>query len=126
MGVRLVAVIKENKPLEIAGFREFWPEPLELFLDESKAFYRDVAGGELNKASFFSLFGSSLRQNAARAESKGYSGNMKGEGFILGGIGVYDKDKGVVYSYAEKEFGDHAPLEDLLAAVRSVAPKPSA
>lgn len=60
------------------------------------------------------------RRNISRASNKGYSGNMKGEGFVLGGLGIYDKEKGVVYEHAESEFGDHAPIEDILTAVKSL------
>ena len=59
--------------------------------------------------------------NVVRARGKGFEGNMDGEGRILGGLVVVSKEKGVVYYYAEKEFGDHADIKEVLKAAREVA-----
>lgn len=45
---------------------------------------------------------------------------MKGEGRRLGGLLVVDKEGQVKYSYLEKVFGDHAPMDEVLAAVQKL------
>ena len=102
----MVAVVKEE--LGVEEFKAYWP--LEIYLDKSRGFYADLHNGKENSASFFSLFKSGPRNNMSRASGKGFQGNMKGEGFVLGGLGIYEKEKGVIYEHAESEFGDHAPL----------------
>ena len=48
-------------------------------------------------------------------------GNMKGEGRLLGGVLVVGPgETGVVYDYREKEFGDHAPVEEVVEAVEKI------
>lgn len=105
--MRMVAVVKEEKGVD--EFRNYWPLPI--YLDSSRAFYKDLHGGKENKASMFSLLGSGPRKNIARASAKGFEGNLSGEGFVLGGVGLYDKEKGVIFEHAEREFGDHAKVE---------------
>jgi len=56
-----------------------------------------------------------------RARGKKFDGNMKGEGRILGGLFVVGPgDQGVVFEYRESEFGDHASLDDIMAAVEQI------
>lgn len=46
-----------------------------------------------------------------RAVNKGFEGNMKGEGLLMGGLFIISPEKGVLLEYREAFFGDHAPLE---------------
>ena len=56
-----------------------------------------------------------------RALNEQYQGNLKGEGRLLGGVLVIGPgETGVVYDYREKEFGDHAPVEEVVAAVKKM------
>jgi hypothetical protein len=48
--------------------------------------------------------------------------NIKGEGLIKGGLFVMKPgSKGVQYQYQERQFGDHAPVDDVLNAARAAA-----
>ncbi len=46
---------------------------------------------------------------------------MEGDGTLLGGLMVVSKEKGIVFYYAEKEFGDHADKNDVLEAAKKIA-----
>jgi len=62
--------------------------------------------------------------NVQRAKSKGVQGNMEGEGRLLGGlIVVGPNDQGVLFEYREEVWGDHAKLEDVLAACKKIKPQ---
>jgi hypothetical protein len=50
------------------------------------------------------------------------TGNLKGEGIVLGGVLVISKEKGVVYQYDEIT-GQPLPLEDITRAVEENTPK---
>ena len=70
---------------------------------------------------FLGFFRLGVWVNLFRAKGKGIAGNMEGEGRILGGLFVVNKEKGIVFHYAEKEFGDHADIKDVLDAAKRVA-----
>ena len=64
------------------------------------------------------LFRVSVIQSYLRARSAGFSGNIKGDGTLLGGMLVVGpSDQGIVYQYQASEFGDHAPLSDIVTAI---------
>ena len=52
----------------------------------------------------------SLRAVGDRMKSKGIEGNMVGEGLLLGGVLVVDRDGRVTYSYPETT-GEPAPVD---------------
>jgi hypothetical protein len=118
LDIGVYGVVKET--LGQPEFSEkYWKAPL--FLDEKRSFYAALNGGTEKKAGLMSLFSSDVRKNYARAKNKA-EGNMRGEGTILGGLLIVSKEKGVVYSYAEKTFGDHAPIQEVATALQSLRP----
>ena len=53
-----------------------------------------------------------------RARSGGFSGNLEGDGTLLGATLVLGPgEQGILYQYQATEFGDHAPLENITASV---------
>jgi hypothetical protein len=65
-GVRLVAVLHEALPEQVAEFKaDFWPG--ELYLDESKAFFKAVGGGDIRRGSLLSFLNPFSRIWCARA-----------------------------------------------------------
>jgi len=124
LGCTLACVLKEGLPAEVEEFkRDFWPE--HLYLDENKGFFRAVWDGELKKgsiATFLNPF-SRVWKNVKSAQKAGVENyNIKGEGLIKGGLFVMKPgSKGVQYQYQERQFGDHAPVDDVLNAARAAA-----
>ncbi|KAI8913587.1 hypothetical protein EDD86DRAFT_262706 [Gorgonomyces haynaldii] len=80
--------------------------------------------GRVKKIGFFSLLWTLLSKEHGlkkrESAKKGYHGNIKGD--VLGGMMLIDKSGGIRYSYKEKEFGDHAPLKDVIEACKEMAP----
>ncbi|KAK2866725.1 hypothetical protein Q7C36_002781 [Tachysurus vachellii] len=115
LGVPLYAVVKENVTTEIHNFRPYFSG--EIFLDEKQFFYSPSQ----RKIRHLGLARINVWKNILRAWRKGYHGNMKGEGFILGGIYVIGPDnQGILMEHQEKEFGDKADLRSVLQAVKKV------
>ena len=57
-----------------------------------------------------------------KVKAQGVSGNLKGDGFQLGGQFVIDTSSNVVFEHRQKKYGDDAEIVDLLdAAQRAVA-----
>ena len=53
---------------------------------------------------------------------KGFSGNLKGDGTILGSTLVIGPgDQGILFEYRSAEFGDHADPEDVLSAAKKIS-----
>lgn len=97
----------------------------------AEAFRKYLTGGDLffdTDRSLFSAMGDrwmglgvllrpSTYVNAIRGWWKGFSGNLKGEGRLLGGVWVIGPgDQGILYEYREEIPGDHPPNEEVLAA----------
>ena len=59
--------------------------------------------------------------NSFRAWNGGFSGNLEGEGFILGGVFVIGSGKqGILLEHREKEFGDRVNPLSVLEAVKKI------
>lgn len=128
MGVRLFAVVHERKGVN--GFAQFFRGD-GIFLDERKDMFTRVLGGH-TKSLLSALFGNAMA-NSDRASSRGFKGDNKGTYDLMGGLVVIGAGAtGVTYLFNEKEFGDHAPIGDVLAAASrvgrgaAVAPSPYA
>mmetsp|Transcript_21972 Transcript_21972/g.70778 ORF Transcript_21972/g.70778 Transcript_21972/m.70778 type:complete len:147 (+) Transcript_21972:211-651(+) len=133
LGVSLSCTVKEDlkegeEASEIEAFRAYWPSA-PIYLDEEMNFYRAVGGGEKTQSSLATFLlklmnpWSQVKKNMKRAE--GVDGNLKGEGFIHGGVYVVKKGalKGEepVYAHHEAEIGDHPPTDDLVEACKRAA-----
>ncbi|KAJ3273318.1 hypothetical protein HDV01_004535 [Terramyces sp. JEL0728] len=115
-GVDLVAIFKEE--LGTGEFKPtYWRD--DMYIDESREFYKFVNGAS---SSALGLVYPGSVKNSYRANNDGYTGNLAGEGFVLGGVCVVDKEGNSVYKYAEKHFGDHPPVEQVLDACKQFAP----
>lgn len=118
LGVPLYAVVKENIGTEIQDFRPFFAG--EIYLDEKKSFY----GQQPRRMGGMGMLRLGVLQNFKRAWSAGFQGNMKGEGFILGGVYVIGPEKqGILLEHQEKEFGDKVNTESVLEAVKKIVRK---
>uniref|UniRef100_A0A4W5PYA5 Peroxiredoxin-like 2A n=1 Tax=Hucho hucho TaxID=62062 RepID=A0A4W5PYA5_9TELE len=94
LGVSLYAVVKEDIGTEIQNFRPYFNG--EIFVDEKQCFY----GPKLRRMGLgLGLARLGVWQNLLRARKKGYQGNKKGEGFILGGVYVIGAGKQVSFSF---------------------------
>jgi len=113
--VKLCAVVKEDLENELADFKPFLSGG-ELYLDEEKNFY-DPAG---RTSGYGSLFSFSL---LAKIRKITVAGNMKGEGFILGGVIVVGPgDQGLIFEHLEKTVGDRVDVKDVMEAVEKIKP----
>lgn len=117
--MRLVCVLHEWRDAEVNAFApEYWGG--ELYFDESKAFYAAVHGGKVKKGSLLALlnpFGQAMKNfKRAKDSKKVKDSNLVGDGLTLGGLMVFKKGGEVVFKHAEETFGDHAALDDVVAA----------
>jgi len=116
LGIRMCAVVHEA--LGTDEFRNYWKG--ELYLDDARAFFVRILGNRWAKMTW--LFSSKARANVARAKKKGFSGNLRGEGLLLGGlIVVAPGDGGIVFEFREEMFGDHADPKQVLEVARKLA-----
>eukprot|EP00842_Homolaphlyctis_polyrhiza_P004329 jgi/Hompol1/4898/HPOL_004008-RA len=121
-GLNLVAVLKEQLGADEFAANHWKEDPV--LIDEAKELYKIVGivtagiGTPNNNDSGGSLKSASILN---RAGKRGYEGNIQGEGFIYGGLLIVSADRSITYQYAEKEWGDHAPLADVIAACKTYA-----
>ncbi|KAG7222299.1 hypothetical protein INR49_016395 [Caranx melampygus] len=117
LGVPLFAVVKEDVDSELQDFRLYFKG--EIFVDQKRVFY----GPKPRRMGLgLGLVRLGVLRNLVRVgRGKGYRGNKKGEGFILGGLFVIGRDKqGVLLEHKEKEFGHKADLSSVLEAARKI------
>jgi len=116
MGIQLVAVINEHIDAEV---RAFWPRYWggAVVVDEDREFFKALGQGELPKEGFVTgfLLNAAAKANYKRAKATGVEGNYNGEGTIKGGLYIMRPGNGgVAYQFIERNFGDWAPLEEVL------------
>lgn len=119
LGVTTVVILKEWKPEEVEAFQAYWDGPV--YLDSDMAMFKTVHGGKLRKNSVLNLLNPAVWARGRRASKDVEDSNFKGEGLILGGLMVVDTNGKVVYSFAEQDFGVHAPQDEVLAACKAAA-----
>ncbi|TRZ21866.1 hypothetical protein HGM15179_005270 [Zosterops borbonicus] len=120
LGVPLYAVVKENIGTEVEDFQHYFKG--EIFLDEKKGFY----GPRRRKMMLSGFFRLGVWQNFFRAWRGGYTGNLEGEGFTLGGVYVIGAGtQGILLEHREKEFGDKVSLPSVLEAAEKIKPQAS-
>ncbi len=115
-GVRLVCLSFENfgegsdtdRSFEKGGF---WNGPIYKI---NKEVYEQLFG---RKKLMDNLFGLLDIDKDAYARSKGTPGNLKGDGFQLGGQFVLNRGGKVILDHRQKVFGDDASVRDILAAI---------
>ncbi|CAM9417897.1 unnamed protein product [Scytosiphon promiscuus] len=116
-GVKLVGVVHEK--LGVEEFSGFFKNG-EIFFDQEKAFFNALG---MRWEGLTSLAKPSVIKNAKRASAKGVTGNFKGEGRLLGGLLVVGgkAEPGIAFEHREAVFGDHASMDDIMAAVDTVS-----
>lgn len=115
LGVPLYAVVKEQVKTEVKDFQPYFSG--DIFLDDQKKFF----GPQKRKMTFMGFVRLGVWYNFFRARKGGYSGNLEGEGFILGGVFVVGPgNQGILLEHREKEFGDKVNPSSVLEAVRRI------
>uniref|UniRef100_I3M3C0 Prostamide/prostaglandin F synthase n=2 Tax=Ictidomys tridecemlineatus TaxID=43179 RepID=I3M3C0_ICTTR len=116
-GVRLLGVGPET-----LGLQEFLNGGYfsgELYLDESKQFYKELGFKRYNSLSILpAALGKPVRDVAAKAKAVGIQGNLSGDLLQSGGLLVVSKggDK-VLLHFVQKSPGDYVPQESILQAL---------
>uniref|UniRef100_A0AAY4DLS6 Peroxiredoxin-like 2A n=1 Tax=Denticeps clupeoides TaxID=299321 RepID=A0AAY4DLS6_9TELE len=111
LGVPLYAMVKENVDTEVQDFQPFFAG--EIFVDKKQCFY----GPQQRRMGGLGFVRLGVWQNFMRAWMSGFQGNMKGEGFILGGVFVIGTgNQGILMEHREKEFGDKVNISSVLEA----------
>jgi len=109
----LVGVVHED--LGVAEFRGFFPGG-RVFLDQQRRLFEALGSRWLGGSGFLRP---SVWRNVVRAKLSGVQGNSEGEGRLLGGVVVIGPgEQGVLYVHKEEVWGDHAPVDEVLAACR--------
>ena len=89
----------------------------KIYIDKKKATYESL---DLEKMTFLSGFGMldpRVYMYGYKASKKGISGNMKGDGFQLGGTFIVDKKGNIIFSYVQQSYTDHPTFENLKKSI---------
>lgn len=119
LGVPLYAVVKENIGTEVKDFKKYFKG--EVYLDDQRRFY----GPFMRKMAFSGFVRMGVLKNFHRAWKNGYTGNLDGEGFILGGVFVIGSGKqGILLEHREMEAGDKVNVTTVLEAADKIQQQP--
>lgn len=88
-------------------------EGIELYVDENKELYKALG---LGQGGVRMLMEADVVAANKLAKDRNVGGNMKGDGWQLGGTYVVDKGGDVLLEFQQAKFGDHPTREDLLKA----------
>ena len=98
------------------------PWPGAVLLDTAKAFFTALGAREMDMSFAGSAAGKAdLRASYKRAKIAGFTGDLEGEGMLLGGVLVVGSDGRVALARREAKWGDKADPAEVLAAARVLA-----
>ncbi|KAI9590882.1 AhpC/TSA antioxidant enzyme-domain-containing protein [Syncephalis fuscata] len=121
LNTRIYVVFHERPGVE-EFIKEYFPHPNDVFIDESKGFYKATGGGKLRWGGLSTFLKPSFWSIYQRNKGRKVSGNLKGEGRILGGLYVVKPgDAGIEYEHVESQFGDIASLENIIRACENAS-----
>jgi len=120
--VRLIGVGLEEFGVEEFVAGKFFDG--ELFLDTQKKSYEAMGFKRFGfLAAIPELLKRLTRDASARADARGITGNLAGDGMQTGGTIVVSKGGSeVMYLFKQQSFADHAPNEEILKAL-GIEPK---
>jgi hypothetical protein len=111
--------VSTGTPDMARDFREQQRVKASIWVDPKRTAYRHLGYKRGPGSTVFSLAAS---RNALRAWRKGFrQGPVQGDPWQQGGVLVVRKGGQAVYGFASEEAGDMAPMDEVLAAVRSAA-----
>ncbi|KAI4339427.1 hypothetical protein MLD38_024374 [Melastoma candidum] len=116
LGVQLFAVLHEYIESEV---NDFWPRYWggAVLYDRSMEFFKALGGGNLLKDKFIPGFLMNPRAiaNYMRAKAMGMEMTLRGEGEVKGGLLVVGSGRtGIAYQFIERNFGDRAPIAEVI------------
>uniref|UniRef100_A0A3B5BEG8 Peroxiredoxin-like 2A n=1 Tax=Stegastes partitus TaxID=144197 RepID=A0A3B5BEG8_9TELE len=112
--VPLFAVVKENLGKELDSFKKYFSG--KVYVDQQRKFY----GPQERWMLLSMLLRVGVWRNLWRAYRRGFRGNLRGEGLILGGVFVIGPgDQGVLLEHREKEFGDKVNMLAVLKTAQN-------
>lgn len=121
------AQAKTDVLLGVAAFEQKFLSGGHVYKDEDRAFYAFLGNRKLIDARSFlgALFRPlgtwrALKRVRDRLKRKKIEGNMVGEGLLLGGVLVIDRDGEVTYAHPEKA-GEPADIDAVDAALDALA-----
>ncbi|KAG0621536.1 hypothetical protein M758_3G027500 [Ceratodon purpureus] len=122
MGIQLVVCLNEHIEGEV---RAFWPRYWGgmVVVDEQRDFFRALGQGKIPRENYLTGFflSSTARANFKKANDLGIPWNARGEGNIKGGVYLIRAGSGgVAYQFVERNFGDWAPLDEVLQACANI------
>uniref|UniRef100_A0A3B4FI57 Peroxiredoxin-like 2A n=1 Tax=Pundamilia nyererei TaxID=303518 RepID=A0A3B4FI57_9CICH len=113
--VPLIAVVKENLGKELDCFKKYFLG--KVYVDQKKNFY----GPQVRWMCLSMFLRIGVWRNIWRAYRRGFWGNLRGEGLVLGGVFVIGPgDQGILLEHREKEFGDKVNMLAVLRAARKI------
>lgn len=121
-GFNIFGVVKEaGSGVDDDGLEEFYRKYFSypLYLDRKKEFYAALGGRTLSFTSLFGLIPKSFGSLGQRLKEKQIEGNFKGEGFLQGGVMLFDSVGDLMYSYQEVT-GEELPMDEILEAVENL------
>ncbi|KAL7633605.1 UNVERIFIED_CONTAM: hypothetical protein RMT77_016138 [Armadillidium vulgare] len=108
--IPLYGILHEKEGAE--QFKEFFKG--DLYYDPEKRFF----GPEERRMSLTGLLRATVWKNVFDAKKGGFSGNLKGDGTLLGGVYLIGPgDTGILYEHKEMEFGDAHNETELMEVI---------
>jgi prostamide/prostaglandin F2alpha synthase len=90
-----------------------------IFLDKERAVYNALHMKRASRWSLFKLITSKFRKLADMAKGRGIKGNLKGDGYQLGGTVVLDQEGAIVFKHLQDDFGCEPDFDQLDQSIRA-------
>lgn len=117
-GDAAVALVLFTRQRNLAGYRRRFVEPMTVLTDETRAAYRAFG---FPRGPWWKVWGPAVWRRYGQLLRRGASFERPTEDTLqLGGDVVIDRDGRIAYLFRSSSPDERPPVDDLLAAVRSV------
>ncbi len=106
--------------LDYEDFRDgkYFPDG-KIYIDEDKSTYKIMEYGSKGIFSLFGMANPMVYVQARKASNKGITGNMKGDGFQLGGTIIVNQQGNIIFSHNQTSYTDHPDPAHIIEAIRN-------
>lgn len=124
-GIQLVVLLNEYVDSEV---KAFWPRYWGgvVVADSNRDFFKALGQGKMPRENYLTGFflNPTALSNFKRATATNFDWNVRGEGNIKGGMYILRAGSGgIAYQFVERNFGDWAPLDEVMEACEIIMQK---
>eukprot|EP00126_Sphaerothecum_destruens_P012625 Sdes_comp21635_c0_seq1m20223 len=115
LNISVVGIAFDSEGLDEFKEGNFWSWPL--YMDESKSLYQEFGCKRNSAKNAYGMLSLGFFKGLWSAKTSGFKGNVKGDGFQMGGTFIVDQNGNILFAHVQQNYGDHVDAVHVLKAL---------